>query len=271
MELQPDQQDQIGHSHGAVSNVAETLIAKANANEWPEHQYMDAPTLAWIASHRPSSPTAAAPLPQLRPVAQRLMAAAPIPRHWHAEPKIISSIHGTRHLLRTTALALLLAELHGLDDVSTSTLAVAAATHDCRRVHDNNDIGHGTRAATWLISNATEVFSHFNLEDGTDEAGHAATAVRLHDLPYTYFSEDDITDHARTERITDLLKTADALDRYRIPKHAWWPRHEYLRVIPPPWLHRFAFELVLATEAACLEGSDSATAVLSELESSGIC
>lgn len=84
------------------------------------------------------------------------------------------------------------------------------------------------------------------------------------------FSQQDVADSAASGPLTDLLKTADALDRYRMPRQRWWPRDEFLRVIPPPWLHRVAFDLVVETEMARLDGQDGVTAVLTALQSRGL-
>ncbi|MFB7367152.1 hypothetical protein ACFC05_33675, partial [Streptomyces hydrogenans] len=91
------------------------------------------------------------------------------------------------------------------------------------------------------------------------------TAVRLHDLPYERFAPDDRADHARTRTITDLLKAADALDRYRLPKLTWWPTPARVRSEAFADLRTTAFELVVRSESAWLAGADSAEAVLSSL------
>jgi hypothetical protein len=242
------------------------LVALAAGNAAPEYQHMDGATLAWIASHSDDLPTmSSTPDVRVGAGAQRILEAAPIPSKWHAEPKLVSSLHGTRHMLRTAALAALLAEMHGLGSHDAAALVVAASVHDCRRLHDNDDAGHGERASAWLTEHCGEVFSFFAVDANAAQIHKATAAIRLHDIPYTAFTRSDAADHAGTERITDLLKTADALDRYRLPTLDWWPRYEYLRVIPPMWLRRTAFDLVVETESACLDGADSVAAVLTAL------
>lgn len=241
-------------------------MSLAARNGLPGHQYMDAATISWIASHAHEFPQKSSTAEcEIGPLAQRILKAAPIPPGWHAEPKLINSLHGTRHLLRTAALASLLAEMHGLSTDDTVSLVVAAAMHDCRRVHDNDDAGHGARASAWLGEHSTEVIEFFGLDPGADRVRRTAIAVRLHDIPYSAFTQADAADHTATEKVTDLLKTADALDRYRLPTRKWWPRYEYLRVTPPMWLRRTAFDLVVETENACLEGAESAAGVLDAL------
>lgn len=251
------------HRHGEAFAVPpNSLVALAARKALPEHQYMDAATVAWIASQRGDIPDwPRIPILTLPPIAWRVVESAPIPPSWHAEPRLAESIHGTRHLLRTAALAAVLADLHQLDEHDTATLVIAATVHDCRRVHDKDDTGHGERGATWLIEHAPEVFRRFGVDSTPERAQTAAVAVRLHEVPYVDFTDHDTTDHAAAEAVSDLLKTADALDRYRLPKRTWWPRNEFLHVIAPSWLHRLAFELVVETETARLDTSESAKAV----------
>ncbi len=97
--------------------------------------------------------------------------------------------------------------------------------------------------------------------------------MRLHDVPYAAFTADDRTDHAHAERITDLLKAADALDRYRLPKLTWWPDGSLVRAATVEVfeaLRATAFELVVASEAAHLAGLDSADAVFKALDEWGL-
>lgn len=248
-----------------------SLVALAARKALPEHQYMDAATVAWIASQGRDIPDPLRiPALNVSPIARRVATSAPIPLSWHAEPALAESIHGTRHLLRTATLAAVLADLHQLDEHDTATLVIAAAVHDCRRVHDKDDIGHGKRGAAWLTEHAAEIFRHFGVSPALERTRTAAVAVRLHEVPYADFTDRDITDHAAAQHVSDLLKTADALDRYRLPKRKWWPRNEFLRVIPPHWLHRMAFELVVETETARLETADSAGAVRTALSGRGL-
>ncbi|MFC5800188.1 hypothetical protein [Streptomyces formicae] len=77
---------------------------------------------------------------------------------------------------------------------------------------------------------------------------------------------EDQADHHRAEALTDLLKAADALDRYRLPKLKWWPSTAHLRVPQIEHLRAVAFDLVVWSEAAHLNDQDSASAVLTALE-----
>jgi hypothetical protein len=249
----------------------DSLVAQATRKALPEYQYMDAATLAWIDSHRHEVPEAAGIVERrTHPSLRTVLDAAPVPSSWHAELRIVDSIHGTRHLLRTAVLAAVLADLNGLSAEDTETLIVAAAIHDCRRRHDKDDVGHGERGGTWLAQHAEEVFAHFGVEYRPERAQQLSIAVRLHELPYGAFDTVDTAEYATASRVTDLLKTADALDRYRLPKRKWWPDDQHLRVVPPPGLKRLAFELVVDSEAAYLRGVDSAVAVYTSALNRGL-
>ncbi|MFI5758667.1 hypothetical protein [Streptomyces sp. NPDC051569] len=245
-----------------------SLVALAARRQLPDHQYMDRATVQWISANRPAHGQAW--LPPLRAASKRLLGRSALPIGWLAEPKIHDSIHGVRHSMRTAALAALLSEMHGQDDTDTVTAILAAAVHDCRRLHDKDDQGHGARAAIWLAANGGPVRDHFGLAATPCPITRAAIAVRLHDVPYGDFDADDQRDHARAERICDLVKAADALDRYRLPKLRWWPDARHVREPAFDQLREVAFDLVVTSESACLAGAGSAEAVLYALAEKGM-
>ncbi|MFD9413306.1 hypothetical protein ACFWC9_01060 [Streptomyces goshikiensis] len=247
----------------STTSPADSLVELAARKQLPHHQYTDPATVRWITANRPV--VSDGPPPQLQATSQRLMSRSAIPTDWLAEPKCLDSLHGIRHAMRTAALAALLAETAGLSDDDTATLVLAGAVHDCQRLHDKDDRGHGARAAIWLTDNADTVWNHFGLVATPSRIATAATAVRLHDLPYEAFSEDDHADHARSEVICDLLRAADALDRYRLPKLSWWPDPAQVRCEAFSGLRATAFELVVRSETAWLAGATSAEAVFTGL------
>lgn len=240
-----------------------SLVELAARKQLPRYQYIDHATLRWIEANRPLLP--ARSHPRLRPAPRRLLEHTALPASWLAEPRLADSLHGLRHAMRTAALAALLADLDGLPDTETETLIVAAALHDCRRHHDKDDPGHGARGALWLTQHAETVWEHFRLDGPPLRTSQAATAIRLHERPYTAFTAADHADYARAERLTDLLKAADALDRYRLPKRKWWPNTSHTRSAALEQLRATAFDLVVHSEATYLAGVESTDAVLRTL------
>jgi hypothetical protein len=249
----------------------DSLVALAGRKQLPRHQFMDTATVEWIAANRPALPIDGEVVLRLPGYARRLLALTAIPDTWFAEPRLIDSIHGLRHGMRTAAYIALLAENDGLGDQLSSALIIAAALHDCRRLHDQDDTGHGARAAAWLETHAGPVADHFGVwGDVGREFWQAATAVRLHDIPYEGFGSAGEAEWHKARRATDLLKAADTLDRYRLPKLKWWPDARHLRVPLPARYQRFAYELVLETERAHLDGTPSAAAIMQALSARGL-
>ncbi|MFE3110621.1 hypothetical protein [Kitasatospora indigofera] len=222
----------------------------ARSGRLPDHQYMDRATLAWIARRRPAGPGARPTMPH----PPLLLIPEP---SWFARPETADSIHGTRHGARVAVLLQLLAHDRGLAPGRVRPLAAGAACHDCRRHHDRDDSGHGRRAADWLTSNLAVVAAAL----GSAPTPETVTAVALHDLPYDAFTEDQARAHRRHRQAVDLLKLADALDRYRLPLARWWPDPARLRLPVPAWAPPLAHDLVVHSEQARLDGATTTQAM----------
>ncbi len=90
----------------------------------------------------------------------------------------------------------------------------------------------------------------------------AADAIGLHDIPYASFTADQKRGYQQAPHLTDLLKAADCLDRYRLPLARWWPDPSHLRITVPVWLHPVAFDLVVLSEQARLDGATNRGALI---------
>ncbi len=253
----------------AVPTVNNSLVALAERRQLPRHQFMDADTVAWIEANRPDIPDRGSAAPRLPPGIRGLIVAAALPASWYAEPRVADSIHGLRHGIRTAVLAAALAEIAGLSVGAGQTLVLASAVHDCRRLHDQDDPGHGARAGEWLSIHSAEVLDHFRVSGHSERIRFAAVAAQLHEIPYAMFSLADATAYQRAAQLVDLIKAADALDRYRLPKLKWWPDAAHLRVDIDP-LREFAFDLVVRSESAHVRGVASSVSVLSALADAGV-
>ncbi|MER7045001.1 HD domain-containing protein [Streptomyces jumonjinensis] len=244
------------------------LVELAKQRRLPAHQFMDAATVTWIEINRPEpaniSPTT------LPPELSLLIRRSALPVDWLADHRLYDSLHGVRHSMRTAALTALLARFLEWGEEDTAVAVVAAALHDCRRLDDRGDPGHGARSALWATEHAPAVWHHFGIEPTGPRITRAAAAIRLHEVPYDGFGPADLAEYASARAICDLLKAADALDRYRLPKLGWWPDMRHVRV---PAFRRFrgiAFDLVLHSEAAHVAGAGSAEAVLGALVEKGV-
>ncbi|GAA1400262.1 hypothetical protein GCM10009639_41050 [Kitasatospora putterlickiae] len=227
-----------------------TLRELAEAGRLANHQLMDRPTLDRIARNRPAGARVPASLPH--PPAPLIPDAT-----WFARTETASSIHGVLHGARVAALLQLLAHHHRIDPARARTLAAAAACHDCRRLDDCADPGHGRRAADWLTAHGHLVTAAL----GTPFAPEAITAVALHDVPHEAFTGAEAEAYRRHRLAVDLLKAADALDRYRLPLARWWPDLRRLRLPVPDWAPPLAHDLVVRSERARLNGATDARAI----------
>ncbi len=227
----------------------DTLRDLAAARALPDHQFMDAPTLGWIAAEPP------APAPRSPAfAADEVLVLAP-DAAWFTTRAQADGLHGIRHGARTCVLAFLLASAYGLDQEHTAALCTAAAVHDCRRRDDRADPEHGRRGADWFTEHAETVLAAFRLEVSAELRTHAATAIAVHNLPYDAFDARQHAAYQRAPHLTDLLKAADCMDRFRLPARRWWPNPAHLRLTIPAWLPAFAHGLVVHSERAHLNGA----------------
>jgi len=219
----------------------------AVCGQLPDHQRMDHATLDWITSHPPKGPQPPSPLPR-----QRLLLPEP---KWFATPEGPAGLHGILHNARVSLLTGLLCEQHGLDHRTTMTLRAAAAVHDCRRLTDRDDPDHGQRAAVWFLKHHDAVGAQAGITSSAGAAVRAATALQLHATDHERFTIAERRAYQRTALWADLLKTADALDRFRLPLARWWPDLTRLRIAPATWMAPLAHQLVIRSERALLDGA----------------
>lgn len=228
---------------------------------------MDRETLSWIAVNQPEFP-----VEEIWDVPRSALPVVDmaIPVGWFVAPGMVGSAHGIRHLMRTAAFAALLAVYGGLDEDACVAAVVAGAVHDCRRLHDRDDLGHGARAAEWLRLNTDMVVEHFGQCGRAVDVERVAVAVELHDVPYSRFNEVQQPRYEAVRDVVDVVKTAAALDRYRLAERARWLREEYLRLAPPTWLKALAYRLVLRSESSHLFGVPNQRSVAAALAHEGI-
>jgi hypothetical protein len=77
---------------------------------------------------------------------------------WFIDPNHRNSIHGKRHLDRTTLYALILAQLTGLSKKDTEVLAIFGSIHDLGRQDDRKDSEHGLRSANHFVDKLVEKY-----------------------------------------------------------------------------------------------------------------
>lgn len=129
------------------------------------------------------------------------------------------SIHGISHLTRVMIYSLVISKIL---DTNPEPSVLIASLHDTGRLHDQNDIEHGSRASEYFLENH-DVF----IQKNTDLRNSIASAIKYHNIDYNQIPFQSLTQLDKF--YIDIIKTADALDRFRLPKISWWPN---VNVIP---------------------------------------
>lgn len=234
-----------------------SLVELAEYNQLPDHQYIDRETLNWIIQNKPSFD---------KPISYKVKDVTPEyfkkfipPNNWFLVPIQVNSIHGVRHLLRV---AIYTAQL--CDIKKRTNLIISALLHDIRQLNDKGDTGHGQRAADWFKDNFLKVQRYFKIRFSKRDIEEIYYSIYYHEIPYKDILAD--TNYKKYKEAVDILKTADALDRYRQPKIKWWIDDSYLVLVPDEKLKKFAYDLVIITEAMHLDGYDNARSILEGLK-----
>jgi hypothetical protein len=234
-----------------------SLVELAERKQLPEFQFMDQETLDWIIANRPT----------LRNWEYRKglfiypfpISESPLEQKWFLEPKGIGGIHGTRHALRVAIHALALAKELGFPKAKQEAAMIAGLLHDVRRKDDKGDSGHGPRCAEWFLENVHRIALVNRMTE--IQKSDIAAAIGFHESQYDQI--DIAPEYVGREDIVDVLKAADALDRYRLPKLNWRIDETFLKVKPSDEFKAFAFDLVIASEKRFLAGDENASSVAS--------
>ncbi len=236
-----------------------SLIGLAIQKQLPQFQYMDEETLGWIKENKP----------KLQNWSYRanlfnypFNSQQPLHTSWFYEPKIMDGIHGTRHAIRVSIYANALAKILNLSTQTQQIIIMTALLHDVRRKNDNEDPEHGMRCAEWIESNFLNIDC---LKTGdTDLLSSIKVAIKLHEVDYNLMSK--YIAYQKNSMIVDILKTADALDRYRLPKLKWWIDDKFLKLKPSDEFKAFAFDLIITSEKRFLQGNKSEASIIRALE-----
>ena len=92
-----------------------------------------------------------------------------------------------------------------------------------------------------------ELASSFNIKINQDDLKLIYKCIEYHDAEAINAKDKFITDYI------EILKTADALDRFRLPKTKRWINTDYLTLIPGKNLINFAHYLVVSSEISYLQ------------------
>lgn len=238
-----------------------SLYIKAMNKSLPAHQRIDAGTVEWIKSQGPElnfcvnlvdkgSIGDVSNFIRSMTEAWDFVRELPFGDHVYSRGGLArDTIHGDLHAYRVAILAYCLNRAN-----SRKLSAIAGLYHDIARINDKSDEGHGERSAERLVK--LGLLQRMGLSPV--ERTKIILAIKLH---------EDILDHKqRQDPVIVSLKTADALDRYRLPKLKWWPNKEYMDSLPEEFVFCIAFKQVLYSEAEYLMTKDSSKAIASTLE-----
>jgi hypothetical protein len=117
------------------------------------------------------------------------------------------SLHGITHTARVMLYSLIISKLL---NIKYELPVFIASIHDIRRLNDRGDKEHGKRAGEYFLSNFNKNYNDF--------------ASKKDIIYYSLCNHNNIeySNNFEINFYLDLLKTADALDRFRLPKEKWW-------------------------------------------------
>jgi len=231
------------------------LFELAEQGRLPLHQYIDVPTVRWIKNNRPAlGASKRVSLPARKDV-ERF---APESK-WFCERKIVDSIHGFRHTLRVVALVVLVVSERSYPG-RIENLLIAAALHDVGRRNDKGDPQHGLRAARWFKKNIAVVEKKFKIKLTTKDINEIYWTIAFHELPKNTIEKNK--NYTKFKNGADILRMADALDRYRLPRTKWWINEKILGCRVPLRFKQAAFDLVVKSEQRYVRGESSKKSVL---------
>lgn len=222
-----------------------------------KRQTIDRKTLDWIISNEPKELVNVSPY-QMKSDEIELIKKHVPERGWFCDEDRAESIHGLRHLLRVSAYSLSLSQKE-----NKRNILISSVLHDIRRLNDERDHGHGERSANWFMENIPIIEERFKVTLNDEDKEEIYNTILYHEISYEQMNEGVYKKHKES---IDILKTSDAIDRYRQPKIKWWPAQRYLKLIPQESIKRMAYDLVISSETFYLQGLSGKESVFKSLK-----
>ena len=222
------------------------LFKLAQRNQLPKLQLMDLETVERIKSHIRLKPqTIHEVFSDYKAISQEeIIEFIPV-KQYFAKPNHFRSIHGISHIVRVMINSLVLCQLIQCPYIE---VLIAAALHDIRRQNDKGDKDHGKRSANWFRRNYRSI--PFTKDLKSSEIKTVEMIISYHDAPIK-----SIPVSCKNRGLINILRAADALDRYRLPKIKWWPKPSYLFIKEAKKLFNLSKIFVYQSELACLKNN----------------
>lgn len=228
----------------------EPLYIKIKNKNYEDLQILDKETIEWIRKKQETvTINAQRDVTKFVPLKKSFLFKMAPRDEWFANNSRVKSIHGKSHALRAILFSYIICCLENVRDYEK--YLVAAALHDIKRISDNLDIRHAERASKWFIENKF-LFEKYNFSEL--EIKEIAYAIKYHDTDYNLIPRGILSKY---EKIINVIKCADALDRFRLPKKKWWPKKYYFKIKIPLKLFSFSKEFFYDTERLIIEKSFS--------------
>lgn len=220
------------------------LYKLAQRNQLPKLQLMDLETVERIKPHVRLKPqTIHDVFPDYKVISQDEIIKFIPAQPYFAKTNHFHSIHGISHIVRVMVNSLVLCQLIQLP---SKEVLIAAAMHDIRRLDDKSDKDHGKRSANWFKRNYRSI--PFAKDLKSSEIKTVKMIISCHDAPL-----ESISSSCENKDLINILRAADALDRYRLPKIKWWPKPSYIFIKEARKLFNLSKIFVYQSEIACLK------------------
>lgn len=165
-----------------------------------------------------------------------------IPKNEWFDKNPLIGIHGLSHTLRVMVYTYILCQQK--KEIRIDPFMIAASIHDLKRTKDEREDEHGLNAAKWFLKNKS-LFKNINKK----EINAIVFAVSNHDV----YGEIKLEGKEKI-KMFNILKTADALDRFRLKEKNWWPNQKFIPLKLDKEILNFAKNFSIKTEKEISKG-----------------
>lgn len=174
---------------------------------------------------------------------------------WFLKSTQVDSIHGIRHLCRVSIYSYLLIKKLNIK-TNAKEILFASGMHDIGRINDKKDLGHGKRSFAYLNNKYNNLFKNVDSE-------LVKILCEVHESEYSEIDKIYIKKYFKE---INVLRTADALDRFRLPKEKWWLKKKFIKIDIDDDFIFFSKLLVFKSEYNfCILKKDQISSVLDAL------